>query len=313
MKTVLQLVLLATLALSGCIDGDLKECPKTQGIILKFRDLEAGVDVFSKTISSVHLFVFDRYNGQFVTSKQIDKAALAKLQGAELDLPVGDYQIVCWANANLNSELYISSKIADINNPIQAYLLDAKVNPTTGYAQNGDKLYYAPYSNSNSFFISLPASAKTEYLLDFRTAHSVIEVYVTGFTDLFNQSSNLSPNIELTNITPKYDFKLNQFGDPTTYKQTTHKQNREGVETQVASFNVPLCEKNKDINIVLRKQSNNQIIESINMKAFVAEHYSQINLSSPETQTIKIEFKYINGNVSISVPTWKDDVISPEI
>lgn len=311
MKILYTIILLIPFLFYGCIQEEIHfhECCRMEDVLIKFRYEEDGVDVFGKTISRVHLFVFNQEDGKLVLSKQIEQSALNTLRGTQLHLPYGKYQVVCWGNAYEHSEFHISNKTSQLNDSMQTYIVNAKVNSNSGYVENGDKLYYGPYIDPKSFYINLSDAPKEAYTMDFRTAHIKIDVYVTGFTD----PSIQSPSIELTNLTPKYNFKFNKFGEPITYKQITEKRNVQGIKTEVATFYTPLFNRDNDIQIILRKQSDNQTLETINLKEFINKYYRYINLSSTETVNLKIEFKYTSGKVTVSIPTWKDDIISPEV
>lgn len=313
MRNLHKTLLLATFLLGGCIGEDLSNCPQTQNVIINFSYKEAGIEAFSKTISGVHLFVFTQEDGHFMQSKQIGQFGLNQLQGTELYLPKGKYQLVCFGNVDQYTQFSTLNPSCHIDNSMESYLLTSVKSPNSDYAENEDKLYYGSYGNAKSISITVPSTSVKEYTVNFKAAHSTIDVYATGFVDLSQQDTNLSPSVELVNVPSKYDFTLHTFGEAITYKQTAHKINVEGIDTEVVRFNTPLFEKENNLELVLRKQSTNQVLRRVRLTDLINQYYSHIDLSSTQPVNIKIEFKYLNGEIIIAIPTWKDDVIHPEI
>lgn len=309
MKRVYIILLLATQIFCGCIKEDQSKCFRSLYTLVKFKYEEHGVDAFGEHISSVSMYVFNNDDGRFVCYQYIDQLSLNRLCGTELDLPNGKYRVVCFANAQQRTLCPTLTQSALIDDLTQAHVINANPDQVSGDYENGDRLFYAPRNNLLPFVISVSNQPTTSYTLYFRTAHVEVDIYLSGFEDQFN----LSPIVELTNITPEYDFKLGTFGEPVTYKQTAHQVSIQGVPTQVATFNTPLFAKESNIEVIIRNASTNQIVQTINLIEFIETNYDSIDLSSDEEVKIEIAIAYINGNVTISIPKWKDYEIIPQI
>lgn len=86
------------LLLSGCISESLDGCPLD--ILLRFTYKPQGsiVDLFGERVQRVTLCVY-RTDGTIEHTQVLEKSDLNKLQGVEMYLPQGNYNVVLWANA----------------------------------------------------------------------------------------------------------------------------------------------------------------------------------------------------------------------
>ena len=92
-KYILSLMFLASL--NGCIKEDMSDCPGN--CTLKFSYVGDGTtQIFQDKIHKVDMYVFDS-DGMLLSSHPISEADVKK-QSTELNLPVGDYQIVTVGN-----------------------------------------------------------------------------------------------------------------------------------------------------------------------------------------------------------------------
>lgn len=100
-KYILSLMFLASL--NGCIKEDMSDCPGN--CTLKFSYVGDGTtQIFQDKIHKVDMYVFDS-DGMLLSSHPISEADVKK-QSTELNLPVGDYQIVTVGNT-YNTEVVL--------------------------------------------------------------------------------------------------------------------------------------------------------------------------------------------------------------
>lgn len=310
----LTLLLLTALLLQGCIDEDLSSCPN-------FRDKnlwvdfvytnKGGADIFADNIASVYLFVYDA-NGVFVTQKHVSQKDLLAHAGTELALFPGTYRIVCWANAAEKTYLY---------NPIKGSMfrhgyLDFAVGQTRAAAMvGGDPLYYAPSKDDATspqlFKVTVPEEGEERATINFRTAHSVLEIYVKGFTDKNKEGQLLLPQIELQGIPTGYNFGLQGFGPPVTYSGVTTLETIDGEQLAVISFITPLFWEERPIDVVVKKQSDNTALTIFSLTNFIRDNSIDVGQSIKLTIPIMIEYKDVS--VDIRLPHWYNVPVEPEM
>lgn len=140
-KYILSLMFLASL--NGCIKEDMSDCPGN--CTLKFSYVGDGTtQIFQDKIHKVDMYVFDS-DGMLLSSHPISEADVKK-QSTELNLPVGDYQIVTVGNT-------YNTEVSGEQNLATAQFCDEDCIHGERIAGN-DSLYYA-YKE-----ISIPGDAK---------------------------------------------------------------------------------------------------------------------------------------------------------
>lgn len=157
-KYILSLMFLASL--NGCIKEDMSDCPGN--CTLKFSYVGDGTtQIFQDKIHKVDMYVFDS-DGMLLSSHPISEADVKK-QSTELNLPVGDYQIVTVGNT-------YNTEVSGEQNLATAQFCDEDCIHGERIAGN-DSLYYA-YKE-----ISIPGDAKqTEEKMDFASSHYKVHV-----------------------------------------------------------------------------------------------------------------------------------------
>ena len=90
---ILYILLLATV--TGCIKEDLDDCETT----LYFSYLGDGIkEIFPQKIDKVDMYVYNQDN-VCIQKAVLNKNELNRQRGTTLNLPSGQYHIVCWGNS----------------------------------------------------------------------------------------------------------------------------------------------------------------------------------------------------------------------
>lgn len=308
------ILLLSALLLSACIDEDLSNCPEPEenNLRLDFRYTdEGGADIFADNIHSVDLFVYDT-NGFFVTQHHVDRGDLYLHAGTELNLSPGSYRIVCWGNVATNTSLYNPTE----GSPFSDAFLDFAIGQTRAAAMvGGDPLYYAPYVEDTSspqiFRVTVPEKGVEKAEIDFRIAHSIIELYVKGYGDKNKEGQLLLPQIELTGIPAGYDFNLETFGPPVTYSGIATSETIDEQQMAVINFITPLFDRDTPMEVNIKKQSDGDTLTTVNLDDFIRDNNIVIGETTKLVIPILVEYKEVS--VEINLPPWKVVPVEPDI
>lgn len=294
------LLLLFVFFLSGCIREDMSNCNYTR--LMFTYNGDSSADIFGSKINNVDLFLFDE-GGYFYSAYQINRSQLKNLQGINLSLPPGRYQVVCWGNATDNTWLEYplqGSRIEDARIFNAVYV--AGNTPTTN-----DSIYYAPGDGmTNPFFLTVPEKGQTSQTIEFKSANIKVDVYVKGFKDLSDGSQN--PRIELTELYPGYDFSSLPAGNRTTYRQNGATS---GTDMSYARFVTYRFDNATPTMVKIVQQSDNNTTYEFRLHDFLENNMINTNSKQELTITILIEFK--DSEVTITVPNWNENPVKPGI
>lgn len=95
MKKAMILYILLLVTVTGCIKENLDDCETT----LYFDYLGDGTeDIFLQKIEKVDMYVYNE-NNVCIQKTVLDKSELRRQQGTTLNLPSGQYHVVCWGNS----------------------------------------------------------------------------------------------------------------------------------------------------------------------------------------------------------------------
>lgn len=103
--------------LSGCVLDDLHDCPghpdkpvppnppeeTTQFLYFRYTG-DGDTDLLTERISCVDMYVFDS-GERLVSTLEIDAEALRARHGVSIDLPAGNYTVVCLGNAGERTQV----------------------------------------------------------------------------------------------------------------------------------------------------------------------------------------------------------------
>lgn len=291
------------LLFTGCIKEDRDNCENK--LILEFEHKDKlGKDIFLKAIDKVDVFIFNESN-KLIYKQKITKSTLTNSRVTTMKLPSGKYHIVSWANANDNSVFEGTELGTDLSE------LRLK-NPTLNNNKivDGDPLYYYA-TDVDLSTITLPNGGTLRKKIPFCRAHIKIEVYIKGFGDSNGTSPDLTPLLELTNLSTDYDFDMVTTKDKISAVDKTIYEVIDGNKFAVADFYPTVFSEETDTDLLVRKQSDNSVVTTVSLKDFIKKN--NIDLNSCQQTIIPIYIEYKSTEVVVSVPSWDSVPVKPEL
>lgn len=291
---------------SSCIK-DSKSCSvdSRHQLVLDFEHRDKNnLNVFSKVMHKVSLFVFDEYD-ELIYRTAIDKASLKSFAGASLHLDPGKYRVVCWGNA---MEYTTFGGIEVGSNLINA-LVQNSANQEK-HAVNGDPLYYVSL-DLDLTSLKLSSRAIIHKTISFCRAHTQLEVLIDGFEDQSEDGENLPPLVEIRNLSSNYDFNMQSSGSHLTFSDLSSYSAVDEKWLARATFYTPMISDDTSVEVLIKKQSDKSLITTISLKDFIKEHNIQLNTCHQTTIPILVEYK--STDISISLPGWAGEPVDPEI
>ena len=95
MKKAIILYILLLVTVTGCIKENLDDCETT----LYFSYLGDGTkEIFPQKIEKVDMYIYNQ-NNVFVQKTVLNRKELNRQRGTTLNLPSGQYHIICWGNS----------------------------------------------------------------------------------------------------------------------------------------------------------------------------------------------------------------------
>ena len=315
LRKLLSVILLALIAV-GCTKEDLSVCVTENDVTLRFVLKEqGGLDRFNQHINVVDLLIFDE-DGLFVRRETINERMLAEFQGKKTTLNPGTYYVVCWGNVRENSALSVLT-------PGVTSIKDCFIEIPATATKTGDPIYYAPYvRNTYSRNANMPQSRRlssefaiwelvvppmesVEKEVNFIRAHCTIHAYVEGLIDQKN-GSLYAPIIELEEAWSRYNFLFETLNYRTDLSQQSVLANTLGGQMYFSQFHVGFGEVIPDINVIVRRGSDREVIAVVNLRQFLTDHPDENN------NDIHIQISFLDDHgVAISVPGWIEDIIKP--
>lgn len=290
------LLLLLVISQFSCISDDDDDCERT---MIRFSYLGDGIsEIFDQRINKVDLYIYDA-NKNLVQTQSIGKDELKQNHGKRLNIPPGDYYIVCIGNAFLNTEIIAENGInldnMRVTNPNILKKKDTQTN---------DSLYFG--------YKKIRVSESEHYLetndtIHFVSSHIKMYIEIAGIENYLKDGDSLK--ISINNLFTAFNFSNEVFNDVYTYKpQLTYNMQKSIYQTKLNVLRIPL---ESEVNIVIQSSSDKQLY-SLGLTSFLNK-YKQFDLSKNELLiAIRIEFK--PQSVSIKVPEWIiDDDIHPEL
>jgi len=281
-KIIITFGLLLTFLMSGCIKEDMEEC----GAYLYFSYLgDFNKEIFPQKIGRVNLYVYDQ-NENLVETIILDKSDLDKSQGTMLNLPGGDYHVVCWGNT------YGRTQIND-NSSLNTGIIAAPAYFTKDIIVSNDSLYIG------SKDIRLSGNKITSDTVYFSSSHIKMLVRLIGLDDT-------SPiEIKVGNLSPTVDFRKNFSTDKETYYPVSiYNENTKDYD---ARFNVLRFNDDNDVYINLIDKETDEIIYTLNLKDFMLDNHITVN--GINEAFIGVSFRF-NG-LSVTVKPWDEEEIIP--
>ncbi len=290
-----------TLALTGCemVYDDLSGCVWGDNATLIFTLKDgAGADLFPQTITTVDAFIFDADN-RLVEHRRFEKSELDEFAGWRLSLPPGDYRVVCWGNMGSNS--CFGAMTPGVTTFAQCCAeIDAAA------TASGDEVYYGPKkerpatqtdSDMAIYTFSVPRDGSLTHEVPLVRAHRTVNVWVQGVP--------YEVTVEIEQLWAQYDFFYNTTDRRVDFTQAAHGVTTADGPAQLAAFHSAFGEITDDMVITVRKASDGTVIATVNLKEFLEANPTALK------DTIDILIKFYDLGVSVSVPSWVTQIITP--
>lgn len=304
---VISLLLLTACLFTGCISEDNGSCPPElqNNLILQFLNPDNKPNSkFTDFIGKVDVFIYDSQN-RLIKKKSVEEKDLNYFAGIQLNLAPGTYRVVCWANSSDHSTY---EQVLPDNLLSDASLCNSNVD-VDYTANNCDPLYYAP-ATEQAFMVTVPSRGVKTEKIDFASAHACIEVYIKGFQDQPTYN-NIPPIVRLTDVALGYNFERQPLDQFISYQGACNNQILNEESLFVIYFNTPLFNEDVPSLLQIRKQSSTEILTTVCIKDFIRDN--NISLTDNKQVVIPILIEYKSVGVSIGIPGWKQNSVTPGI
>jgi hypothetical protein len=293
----LQLTLLIPmLLLTGCFKQDYSICPPDDFNVRIDLGLTSNED-FARNVASVDAYIYDAV-GNYIYTEHLDKHELDNYQGMELRLDPGEYRMVFWANMGTNT-------VANGYEGDSGYVsyTDNSYNSAGVVTTNADHLWYAPYiiqrsddrgSPQDYYSLIVPAQGVYSDVVLFGYAYRSLEIYVEGLTAL--------PTLYVEGLPERLGFNaMKEMPNQTvTVSHETESVEQNGVEYAITTFDSFYFEDvtESGTEIVIRNADGTEL-SRMTLADAIAE-----SGADPTARTIPLLFKFLSGNVSVTMPGW---------
>ncbi len=287
-------VLLASLLLTSCIAEDRSDCPQTT--ILFHYDADGTRNVIGKYIDKAVIYVFDYKTGDYVGHTDVDKDALISTEPMPLYLPEGIYRFVVWGGEGMRTTLPDHGE--NFGESILSHPLYHK--GQNSVLDTHDNLYFAT--------AIIDMTPRTEpYVLDFRSAHANIEIYIKGWPKAD------SPQIFLHGFTPEYDFSSIpvNVGEISYQPAVTRVVDKDYYMSHLASLRFY-----KPTTSTLEvKSGDGAFSQKFPFWDYVEKYakHENIVLSQTEELTIPVLVEIKGTTITINIPRWESGDVLPDL
>lgn len=283
--TIIWSLLLLILS-SACIKEDQEDC----GIYVYFSYLgDINKEIFPQKIASVNLYVYDE-SGVLVKTSTFDREELRLSQGTMLDLPNGNYHLVCWGNAREETRINEHASL-------RSALVAAPHYFTKEIITTNDSLYFGMKD------ITIQGNGEERDTVYFNSSHIKMRVEIVGLED----REEMPLQVTVGNLSPTVDFARNFSTKKEFYHPITKKV--AGTGSSEARFNVLRFNDDNDVYVDLTDKETNQVVYHLNLKDFMQKN--QITVDGINEAFVGIRFK-VNG-LSVTVSPWEEENIKPGI
>jgi hypothetical protein len=303
------LLALTMTTLTSCwkTDEDWSLCAVDDNLVLEFSIENVPDAEFGQYIETFDVYLLDEEMLPLETRRIASPDADGKYR-TKYTLNPGTYYAISWGNAGSHSTVFPPRRTHNIEN---SYVEMADT-------QTGDPLYYAPHktpellpttravSDYTLYEITVPANETTVHPMVFRKVHRTVEVFISRYetTDYYDGKA---PIVERTGARSRFDFLLH-------YDRTPHTLNRRAADsgrteaTLSTSFSSALVPLQNDGWVRLIHPTTGQMLAEINIADYVRQH----NIT--DDSYIPIQFIFdMDANVTVTMPSWNNNDITPEV
>ncbi|MCC8034604.1 MAG: FimB/Mfa2 family fimbrial subunit [Rikenellaceae bacterium] len=214
--------------------------------------------------------------------------------GAELDLPSGDYTVVCWGNIAEYSELSVTDPLSQARLYQWQYTAGETV-------KNFDPLYFGRREIS----INAPVS-KTD-TLTFVSAHINMEIHIEGYDGRISTRAEGQGIVEITNVSVGYDFEMELTPQTTVMFPVWETDGHNG--EIISRFNLLRFREDTPMVINIRSRDGGEVIGSVVVREFLRKY--GIEVEGVNEITVPVYITFDEQGISVSVEPWDTEPVVP--
>lgn len=284
---------------AGCIRDGASECIGTCKLRFILLDGDNN-NIAVETVAAVDVFVYDD-EGHFFKFRRVERGKFGPDMTLDLSLPYGEYQVVCWANADDNS------RFCDYTQ--KPYMCDSYLE-TVSYS-TGSPVYYAPSPSSvksvDGLYTMISARGVNSVKdMHFVCAYRTINVYIKDVENMPGYDG-VNPFVLKSFLPYKCDFFMNVDPGCRDFEQQATEVEVPGKGTMLVSTSYSFYRKlSSEMHVDVRNSSGESTITPVNIRDYVQEKGIE------DDREINILVTYnVDASVSITVPSWDNVTISP--
>ncbi|MBD9093745.1 MAG: hypothetical protein EGQ20_14615 [Bacteroides oleiciplenus] len=289
MKKAIMLYILLLVTVTGCIKENLDDCETT----LYFSYLgDETKEIFPQKIEKVDMYIYNQ-NNVCIQKAVLNRKELGRQRGTTLNLPSGQYHVVCWGNSLNDTKINEGSSLK--NNIVGAPHYFTKELITTN-----DSLYFGERE------ITITNEGYRTDTVHFSSAHIKMRIELEGLDAVNNTRAAVSPiSIEVGNLSSTVDFTKTFSNERISYYPLVNFDS--GIQKFGAKFNVLRFNNDNEVYLRLHDNQTNKELYTMQLKDFMKENNITVEGINEATVGIRIRF---NGT-AVTVKPWDEEVIRP--
>lgn len=303
-----------SLFLSGCVLDELHDCPGHQDEpvppdpveetrqSLYFRYTGDGdTDLLTEKITNVDIYIFDSEE-RLVETMEADAETLRDRHGISLNLPAGDYTVVCLGNAGKRTQVS-DLTTRDLHMMFFAhpgYFLDDEVMLT-----GNDPLYHGDLQ------MKVEEGKELRDTVDFNSSHLKVYVEVKGYGTTEHGENGEALDIQLHNMPCRVFFDNRICPQKRTYHPEVERDGTQDMYVgKLCTFRL---DGNHPAEIGLYSTAGAEPFYTVDVADFLLDH-PEIDITRQEAELpIRIEFREKDVDVTITVPKWEIQDVYPDV